>query len=115
MAITFDHTNLGFIGGGYLACWTTNGRPIETDLTPKGTPKWGAKWKKAVVGELSQVHVALATHGAVMSHRGNYLDLDPTYRDIYGRPLMRMTFDYQDNEHKMSDFLTKKRPTSPRQ
>jgi gluconate 2-dehydrogenase alpha chain len=41
-----------------------------------------------------------------MSHRNNYLDLDPTYRDIYGRPLMRMTFDFTDNEHKMSDYLT---------
>ena len=103
----FDHTNLGFIGGGYLACWTTNGRPIETDLTPKGTPKWGAKWKKAAV-ESYLKSVSLATHGAVMSHRGNYLDLDPTYRDLYGRPLMRMTFDFHDNDHKMSDFLTKK-------
>ncbi len=25
----FDHTGLGFIGGGYIACWNTNGRPIE--------------------------------------------------------------------------------------
>src|SRR5277367_2264286 len=41
-----------------------------------------------------------------MSHRGNYLDLDPTYRDIHGRPLLRMTFDFTDNEHKMSDYLT---------
>ena len=103
----FDHSNLGFIGGGYLACWTTNGRPIETHLTPKGTPKWGGKWKKAVIGNYL-TSTSVATHGAVMSHRGNHLDLDPTYRDIYGNPLMRMTFDYQDNEHKMSDFLTQK-------
>ncbi|ABE64857.1 putative gluconate dehydrogenase (plasmid) [Nitrobacter hamburgensis X14] len=103
----FDHSKLGFIGGGYLACWTTNGRPIETDLTPKGTPKWGAKWKKAVVDNYLK-SISLATHGAVMSYRGNYLDLDPTYRDFLGRPLMRMTFDYTDNEHKMSDFLTQK-------
>ena len=41
-----------------------------------------------------------------MSHRGNYLDLDPTYRDVYGRPLLRMTFDFTDNEHRMSDYLT---------
>jgi gluconate 2-dehydrogenase alpha chain len=27
---------------------------------------------------------------------------------VYGRPLMRMTFDYTDNEHRMSDFLTDK-------
>ena len=31
-----------------------------------------------------------------MSYRNNYLDLDPTYKDPLGRPLMRMTFDYQD-------------------
>ena len=34
-----------------------------------------------------------------MSYRGNYLDLDPTYRDVYGQPLLRMTFDFTDNEH----------------
>jgi gluconate 2-dehydrogenase alpha chain len=41
-----------------------------------------------------------------MSARGNYLDLDPTYRDIHGRPMLRMTFDFTQNDHKMSDFLT---------
>jgi gluconate 2-dehydrogenase alpha chain len=103
----FDHSGLGFIGGGYLACWTTNGRPIETHPTPEGTPKWGAKWKQAVVKNYLK-HTAISTHGAVMSHRGNYLDLDPTYRDIYGRPLMRLTFDFTENEHKMSGYLTDK-------
>ena len=44
----FDHTGLGFIGGGYLACWDTNARPIEHHPTPEGTPKWGPEWKKAV-------------------------------------------------------------------
>ena len=41
-----------------------------------------------------------------MSYRNNYLDLDPTYKDAHGRPLLRMTFDFTDNEHKMSDYLT---------
>jgi len=101
----FDHTGLGFIGGGYLALWTTNGRPIETHPTPEGTPKWGSKWKKAVVDSYLR-SASISTHGAVMSHRGNYLDLDPVYRDIYGRPLLRLTFDYMQNEHRMSDYLT---------
>ena len=43
-----------------------------------------------------------------MSYRQSYLDLDPTYKDIYGNPLLRMTFDFQPNEHKMSRFLTDK-------
>jgi gluconate 2-dehydrogenase alpha chain len=101
----FDHGGLGFVGGGYLACWNTGARPIETHLTPSGTPKWGSKWKRAVK-ESYLTTTSIATHGAVMSHRSNYLDLDPTYRDIYGRPLLRMTFDFTDNEHKMSQHLT---------
>ncbi|MGB7256945.1 MAG: GMC family oxidoreductase [Pseudolabrys sp.] len=101
----FDHGGKGFIGGGYIACWNTGARPIETHPTPKGTPKWGAKWKKAVAQSYLRT-VTVATHGAIMSHRGNYLDLDPTYRNIYGQPLMRMTFDFTDNELKMSQFIT---------
>jgi gluconate 2-dehydrogenase alpha chain len=101
----FDHGGLGFIGGGYLACWNTGARPIETHLTPNGTPKWGSKWKRAVK-ESYLTTTTIATHGAVMSHRTNYLDLDPTYRNIYGQPLLRMTFDFTDNETKMSQHLT---------
>jgi gluconate 2-dehydrogenase alpha chain len=103
----FDHGGLGFIGGGYLACWTTNGRPIETHPTPEGTPRWGSKWKKAVADNYLR-QTSVSTHGAVMSFRDNYLDLDPTYRDVYGNPMLRLTFDYKDNEHKMSDYLTAK-------
>jgi gluconate 2-dehydrogenase alpha chain len=101
----FDHSALGFIGGGYIALWTTGARPIETHPVPDGTPKWGSQWKRAV-HENYLKSVSIATHGAVMSHRGNYLDLDPTYRDVYGRPLLRMTFDFTQNELKMSKYLT---------
>jgi gluconate 2-dehydrogenase alpha chain len=101
----FDHSGLGFIGGGYMGTVQTGARPIETHPTPEGTPKWGGQFKRAVAQNYLKT-MSIATHGAVMSHRGNYLDLDPTYRDVYGRPLMRMTFDFTDNEHRMSDYLT---------
>ncbi|WP_367716622.1 GMC oxidoreductase [Nitratireductor sp. GISD-1A_MAKvit] len=101
----FDHTGLGFIGGGYLAQMQTNGRPIESQPTPEGTPSWGADYKRAV-RESYNHSTSIFAHGAVMSHRGNYLDLDPTYTDAYGRPLLRMTFDFTDNEYRMSNYLT---------
>jgi gluconate 2-dehydrogenase alpha chain len=101
----FDHTGLGFIGGGYLACWNTNGRPIEFHPVPKDTPKWGSKFKKAMA-ENYLTTATISTHGAVMANRANYLDLDPTYRNARGQPLLRMTFDFRDNEHKLSDYLT---------
>jgi len=104
----FDHGPEGFIGGGYIALWTTGGRPIlqQRDL-PEGTPKWGAGWKKAMQENYLR-SASIATHGSVMSYRDSYLDLDPTYRDIYGNPLLRLTFDFHDNEHRMSKFLTDK-------
>jgi gluconate 2-dehydrogenase alpha chain len=42
------------------------------------------------------------------SYRDVYLDLDPTYKDRFGRPLMRMTIDFHDNEIKQNAFLTDK-------
>jgi gluconate 2-dehydrogenase alpha chain len=39
---------------------------------------------------------------------GNYLDLDPTYKDDWGQPLLRMTFDFPENDLKMSAYVTGK-------
>jgi gluconate 2-dehydrogenase alpha chain len=104
----FDHGPLGFIGGGYIALWTTGGRPIlQQHGAPEDTPKWGGGWKKSM-HENYLKNVSVATHGSVMSYRDSYLDLDPTYRDVYGNPLLRLTFDFHDNEHKMSRFETDK-------
>jgi gluconate 2-dehydrogenase alpha chain len=101
----FDHSGLGFIGGAYIAGMITGGRPIEMIYTPTGTPAWGLEWKHAAAKNYLK-SFSFSIHGSCMSHRGNYLDLDPTYRDIHGRPMLRMTFDFTDNEHKMSDYLT---------
>src|SRR5215475_15574484 len=78
--------------------------PIRYHPTPKGTPTWGSAWKKAV-RETYQRVANVGAQGSVMSYRNNYLDLDPTYKDPLGRPLMRMTFDYQDNERKMANWM----------
>ena len=103
----FDHSGLGFIGGGYIACNSTGGRPIESNAVPPGTPAWGSGWKKAVARYYGR-SLRLDAHAGVQSYRTNYLDIDPTYRDAYGLPLLRMTFDFHDNERRMSSFLTAK-------
>lgn len=51
---------------------------------------------------------SLGTRGSVMPHRDNYLDLDPTYKDVYGQPLLRMTFDWKANELAMTRFVVGK-------
>lgn len=103
----FDHAGLDFIGGGYIANWTTNARPIETRRTPEGVPEWGSAWKKAVA-ESFLTSTSVGAHGASMAHRLNHLDLDPTYKDAWGRPLMRMTFDFTSNDRAMEAFLSER-------
>ena len=103
----FDHSGLGFIGGAYIAGMVTGGRPIEMIYTPEGTPSWGLAWKQAAARNYLR-SFSLSVHGCSMSSRGNYLSLDPTYRDAFGRPMLRMTFDFTDNDHKMSQYVTGK-------
>jgi gluconate 2-dehydrogenase alpha chain len=103
----FDHSGLGFIGGGFMQAGSNGARPIEYHPVPQGTPRWGSEFKKAVAKYYNR-SFSITIQGACQSYRGNWLDLDPTYRDAYGLPLLRMTFDRRDNETKMSEWLTNK-------
>jgi len=103
----FDHSGLGFIGGGFMQAGSNGARPIEVRPVPQGTPRWGSEWKKAVARYFNR-SFSITIQGACQSYRTNYLDLDPTYRDAYGLPLLRMTFDRHENETKMSVWLTNK-------
>ena len=101
----FDHARHGFIGGGTVGLFNTNGRPILYRPTPPGTPRWGAAWKRATADSYKGT-ATIGCQGSSYSQRGNYLDLDPTYTDRHGRKLLRMTFDFPENDLRMSDFLT---------
>jgi gluconate 2-dehydrogenase alpha chain len=103
----FDHGPHRFIGGAYIGSNMTGGRPIEFHPVPPGTPAWGAGLKEAVRGSYNHT-ATLFTHGTSTSSRANYLDLDPTYKDAWGLPLLRMTFDFPDNDIRMSAFCTEK-------
>ncbi len=106
-ADNFDHAGLGFIGGAYIMVSTTGSPPIKSHPVPPGTPNWGSGWKKAVARYYNRSFQVLA-HGACQSYRTRYLDLDPTYRDAHGLPLIRMTFDRHEQDLKMSAYTTGK-------
>ena len=103
----FDHGPHRFGGGGYIGATMTNGRPIEFHPTPPGTPTWGRQWKDAVARHYNHT-VAIGIHGSSVAVRANHLDLDPTYKDAWGQPLLRMTFDFPENDIRMSAFVTDK-------
>ncbi|UUZ86617.1 hypothetical protein LJK88_11315 [Paenibacillus sp. P26] len=43
-----------------------------------------------------------------MPWKHHYLDLDPTYKDAYGLPLLRMTFDFEEQDRELAKFLGEK-------
>ena len=103
----FDHAGLGFLGGGGINAAMFNGRPIGARRVPPGTPRWGSAWKKANADWYAH-SMGIGMQGSCYPHRQNYLDLDPTYTDAYGQALIRMNFDWRDNELKMSKYIAVK-------
>lgn len=103
----FDHTGLGFVGGAFLAVSGRGVQSIRGHVLPPGVPQWGSGWKRAVA-ESYNSSISILTHAGCQSYRTHYLDLDPTYRDVYGLPQIRMTFDWHDNERKLSAYVTNK-------
>lgn len=106
-ADNFDHSKLGFIGGGIIWGRQTGNGPVRGIPTPKGTPKWGTEWKQSIKDNF--LHTGrIEAQCSNMAYRQNFLDLDPTYRDAYGEPLLRMTLDWQDNDLRASAYVAEK-------
>ncbi len=72
---------------------------------PPGASKsnWGAEWKAASLKWHDRV-AQFNMYGEHMAYRQNYIDLDPTYTDKFGDPLLRFTLDWTEHEHKQRDF-----------
>ena len=105
----FDHGPLDFLRGAYIGAYALGSRPISNFgvVPPAVKASWGAEWKKAAI-DAFDCTASVGISGEHLAYRTNYLDLDPTYRDSLGDPLLRMTMDWNDNERNMIAFLTAK-------
>jgi choline dehydrogenase-like flavoprotein len=90
-----------------IGATNSTGRPIQYHPVPPGTATWGKGWKQAVLKHYNRT-VMIGLHGSSIAQKQNYLDLDPTYRDAWGQPLLRMTFDFPRNDLKMAEYVTAK-------
>jgi len=100
----FDHAGLDFLHGGNIAISQTGRRPIANNPVPADTPSWGSEFKQQ---SLNYYHssLSISCQGAVLPFRENYLDLDPTYTDQYGQPLLRMTFDWREQDRNLVEHI----------
>jgi gluconate 2-dehydrogenase alpha chain len=108
-ADVFDHTGVDFLRGGtlYSVCYGFKPMTNFGVVPPSVKSRWGSEWKKAAVHWYDRTG-RIQLYGEHLAYRGNYMDLDPTYKDRFGKPLVRMTLDWNDNERQMAQFLTAK-------
>jgi len=105
----FDHSGLPFLRGGTLFGMSMGARPIANFgiLPPSVKAGWGSDWKKAALEHYDRTGV-IGFSGEHLAYKGNYMDLDPTYKDRFGDPLLRFTINWGENERKMAEFVTPK-------
>lgn len=99
----FDHSDVDFINGGGIELRQYGDAAIATNHVPKGTKKWGPEFKKSSIKYANRSLIAWYTP-AIMSWWHNYLDLDPTYKDEFGDPLLRITNRYTDQDRNIAKF-----------
>lgn len=103
----FDHTDLDFIHGGSISITQTGRRPILNNDVPKGTPSWGKDFKDASLKYHNRT-LSVGSQGASMPHKDNYLSLDEEYKDVYGNPLLKMTYDFTDQDRNLHKYISKR-------
>jgi gluconate 2-dehydrogenase alpha chain len=105
----FDHTSLPFLRGGTFAARCYGYQPIASfGVLPNSVKaNWGSDWKKSAVHYYDRTG-AVFFSGEHLAYKGNCMDLDPTYKDKLGDPLLRLTLDWRDNERNMASFATTK-------
>lgn len=103
----FDHSSHEFLHGANIRYTQAGLRPIANNPVPKDTPRWGAKFKQQSLKYANRM-LTVGIQGANLPYRHHYLDLDPVYKDVNGVPLMRMTFDFEEQDRKLVNFIAEK-------
>jgi len=101
----------GAFRGGLIFSYAQGSPPVISafGMVPEQEARknWGSQWKNAAIKWNDRSSTILST-GNHFPYRQNYLDLDPTYTDRWGDPLLRVTLDWTDAERRQSSFILKK-------
>ncbi len=99
-----DASGRGFVSHGGLHSGGGEYKPIQAAHSVSPSVRgWGSEWKDWLRRNAGSIAGASA-YIDTLTYEQNRLDLDPTYRDPFGRPVVRVTFDHGDNERRAFAF-----------
>ncbi|MDB4867236.1 MAG: family oxidoreductase [Cohnella sp.] len=100
----FDHSKVKFIHGAGISTSQLGFRPIANNAVPSGTRGWGKEFKANSV-KYANRWINVGAQGSSMPFRHHFIDLDPAYKDVFGDPLPRMTFDFEEQDRELAVFM----------
>jgi len=105
----FNSMRHGFIGGATLGA-EQQFLPIQIsrEALPPDVRRWGKPYKDHL--REWQHYGVVRIQPDTLSYTSNFLDLDKTHRDRsgLGLPVMRITYDMRENEHKLANWMETK-------
>ena len=105
----FDSMQHGFVGGATLGA-EQQFLPIQIsrEALPSDVRRWGKPYKDHL--REWQHYGVVRIQPDTLSYTSNFLDIDPAHRDRsgLGLPVLRITYDMRENEHKLANCMETK-------
>jgi choline dehydrogenase-like flavoprotein len=94
----------GFWGGGGIDA-RFGYYPVQFALfgLPQDAPLWGSEYKRMVAHYYPR-SMALLAHTSCLAQEKNSISLDPDVKDDWGLPVIRMTYDFHQDDRKNLQF-----------
>jgi gluconate 2-dehydrogenase alpha chain len=99
----------GILRGGVIRATSGGEGPISSfGRVPPGEAQrnWGSEWKQAAMKWHDKV-ATITTEAEHLAYRHNFVDLDPTYTDKAGDPLLRLTLEWTEHERRQAAMAAK--------
>jgi gluconate 2-dehydrogenase alpha chain len=95
----------GVVWGSPVLSYPGDLQPLAAAHTlPPTLPRWGAELKRWLAENYRRMHKMHAQTSSLPS-RLHYCDLDPTVRDPFGQPALRITHDWTDYDARASEYF----------
>ena len=95
--------------GAPIISWSGDFQPLEiAHAMPADAPRWGKGWRNWMRDNYTRI-TAMYSQTANIPTTEHYVDLDPTRKDPWGQPALRMTHAWSEVDERAVEFLLKQK------